>query len=365
MTVEIVVQPWILRLTLWILLGTLVVLVATIVMARLARREQARAVDRRVGPLREDVLAVVSGDDEGGSASRLAALRGRSADLVEPVLVGYLSKVRGAPADRITEVLAAHGMHRKALAGVDSVSGIRRARSAWALGTMRVDGASAAVAPLLDDRDRGVSVTAARALGLLGDAGSAHALLESVRPGRRGRGELPVWVVVESLVALGPSAAPTIGAGLESEDASTRTAAALAIGRAQHLSQAQALRDLLGRESDPVVLTAVAGALGAVGGAGDVATLLPLTEPGRARSVRLAAVLALGELGGPDAVAALADLLADPDPRLGELVAEVLVDHGGVGLTALEAHADDEGASGAAAAYGLAVHHLRRGRAGS
>lgn len=69
MTVDIVVQPWILRLTLWILLGTLVVLVATIVMARLARRGQARAVDRRLGPLREDVLAVVSGDDEGGSAS--------------------------------------------------------------------------------------------------------------------------------------------------------------------------------------------------------------------------------------------------------------------------------------------------------
>lgn len=117
---EIVVQPWVLRLSLWIMLGTVVALVATIVVARLARRERARAVTRRVGPLREDVLAVVSGDDDGRSRARLAGLHGRSADLVEPVLVGYLSKVRGAPAERITEVLAAHGMHQRALAGIDS-----------------------------------------------------------------------------------------------------------------------------------------------------------------------------------------------------------------------------------------------------
>lgn len=359
---EIVVQPWILRLSLWIMLGTVVALVATIVVARLARRERARAVTRRVGPLREDVLAVVSGDDDGRSRALLAGLRGRSADLVEPVLVGYLSKVRGTPAERITEVLAAHGMHERALAGVDSWSGTKRARSSWALGTMRADGASQAVAPLLQDRDRGVSVTAARSLGLLGDPATARSLLDAVVPGSRGRGQLPVWVVVESLVALGPAAAPTVGAALASDDASTRAVAALTIGRAQHLSQAPALRALLDHEEDPVVLTAAAGALGSVGTATDVGTLLPLARAGRPRSVRLAAALALGELGGPDAVAALADLLGDDDPRLGELVAEILVDHGPAGIAALEAHADDAGASGQAAAYGLAVHQLRRGR---
>lgn len=227
---------------------------------------------------------------------------------------------------------------------------------------MRADGAAQSVAPLLQDRDRGVSVTAARSLGLLGDPATARSLLDAVVPGSRGRGQLPVWVVVESLVTLGPAAAPTVGAALASDDASTRTVAALTIGRAQHLSQAPALRALLEHEEDAVVLTAAAGALGSVGTATDVETLLPLARAGRPRSVRLAAALALGELGGPDAVAALADLLGDDDPRLGELVAEILVDHGPAGIAALEAHGDDAGASGQAAAYGLAVHQLRRGR---
>lgn len=40
----------------------------------------------------------------------MSALRGPSVELVAPVLIGYLSKIRGTPAQRIVDVLVAHGI---------------------------------------------------------------------------------------------------------------------------------------------------------------------------------------------------------------------------------------------------------------
>lgn len=353
-------QPWLLRLSLWVLLATVVVLVATIVMARVVRRRRVRTSDRDLAPLRRDVLAIAADDDAEEAEGRLRRLSGRAVGLVEPVLVGYLSKVRGAPAQRIVDVLMAHGLARRARAGLASWSGTRRARSAWALGVMRIREAAGAVAPLLQDRDRGVSVTAARALGMMRDEDSARALLDAVAPGRRGRGGLPVWVVVEALGDLGPGSAVVVGAALDSPDASTRTTAATAIGRAQHLSQRQRLRSLVGDESDPTVLTAVAHSLGELGDPADVPALADLTAATLPRSVRLAAAAALGDIGDRTAAAALTSLLADEDPRVGELAADALIGLDRAGVDVLREAADAGGPAAASAEYGLAMHALRR-----
>lgn len=66
---EIVVQPWLLRLSLWVMLATAVALTATIVLARLTRARRQRAMTRRFGPLRQDVLALVSGEETGTPSS--------------------------------------------------------------------------------------------------------------------------------------------------------------------------------------------------------------------------------------------------------------------------------------------------------
>lgn len=363
---EVVVQPWLLRLSLWIMLATFVALAATIALARVTRRRRERAVARRVGPLREDVLALVSGEDDGDSVTRLGALKGASVDLVAPVLIGYLSKIRGAPAERIVDVLVAHGLVRRARAGVTSWSGTRRARSVWTLGVMHVGEAVTDVVPRLQDRDRAVAVTTARSLGMLGDAGAAEALLAAVAPGRRGRGELPVWVVIEALVGLGAPAADTIGRALDDDDASTRAVAAMSIGRAQHLSQRSRLRGLVTHEEDPTVLAALAEALGSLGDPADTVALTDLTAHIHPRSVRLAAVRALGDLADSRAITALGVLLADTDPRVGELSADVLVGLGSAGLSEVQAHAAGDGDAAAAADYGLAMHSLRQsaGRTG-
>ncbi|MEN3120788.1 MULTISPECIES: HEAT repeat domain-containing protein [Janibacter] len=358
---EVVVQPWILRLSLWILLATSVALATTIALARLTRHGRQRSIARRVHPLRQDVLALVSGeDDDGRAAERLRTVRGPTVDLVVPVLLGYLSKVRGAPAQRIVEILGAHGLVRRARAGVDSLSGARRARSVWVLGVMGVREAVADVAPRLQDRDRGVAVTAARSLGMLSEGSSAEDLLAAVAPGRRGRGELPVWVVVEALATMGPETAEVVGRALDSADASTRTVAAITIGRAQHLSQRARLRAVADAgEADPTVLAAVATALGALGNPADVDRLTLMTRDEHPRSVRLAAVRALGELGDRRAITVLSDLLGDHDPRMGELAADVLVGLGEPGLDRVREHATGAGPAAAAAEYGLAMRSLR------
>lgn len=357
---EVVVQPWVLRLSLWVVLATFVVLLATIVMARLVRSRRRRVITRELAPVRRDIVAIAAGDDEDGAAdARLRALHGHSVELVEPLLVGYLSKVRGAPAQQIVDILVDHGLVRRARAGLSAWSGTRRARSAWVLGVMGVREATSEIVPLLRDRDRGVSVTAARALGMLGDSGCAAALLAAVPPGRRGRGELPVWVVVEALGALGPDSAAVVGAALDSPDASTRTAAAMTIGRAQHLSQRERLRSLVGQERDPAVLAAIADSLGELGDPADVPALADMTAPTLPRSVRLAAARALGAIGDRGAAVALTVLLADEDLRVGELAADALIGLGEGGVEVLREADAAEGPAAAASAHGLAMHSLR------
>lgn len=357
---EVVVQPWVLRVSLWVMLATFVVLLATIVLARVVRSRRSRVLDRDLAPLRHDVLAIASGDDAEEAEGRLRRMRGRTVDLVEPLLIGYLSKVRGTPAQRMVDVLVSHGLVKRARAGIASWSGTRRARSAWVLGVMRVREAAGDIVPLLQDRDRGVSVTAARSLGMLREEESAEALLAALAPGRRGRGELPVWVVVEALGALGPESAPVVGEALASEDASTRAAAAMTIGRAQHLSQRHRLRALVDHESNPTVLAATAQALGELGDPGDVPALARLTDAGHSRSVRLAAIAALREVGDRTATTVLTRLLADADPRVGDLAADALTELGEEGLALLRAVVDTDAAASAAARYGLVMHSLRR-----
>uniref|UniRef100_UPI0013B04F0D HEAT repeat domain-containing protein n=1 Tax=Janibacter anophelis TaxID=319054 RepID=UPI0013B04F0D len=285
----------------------------------------------------------------------MSALRGPSVELVAPVLIGYLSKIRGTPAQRIVDVLVAHGIVRRARAGLAPWPGTRRARSAWVLGVMRIRDAVAEVLPRLQDRDRGVAVTAARSLGMLGDAEAADELLRSVAPARRGRGDLPVWVVVEALVGLDAGAADAVGRALDADDPSTRTAAAMTAGRAQHLSLRPLLRERLEHERQPVVLAALAEALGALGDPADVGPLAGLVADDHPRSVRLAAARALGELGDDRARTALGALLADTDPRVGELAADVLVGLGPAGVAEVERRAL-EPESAAAADLGLAMH---------
>lgn len=363
---DLVVSAWVLRLSLWVMAVTAVLLALTIVLARIQRRRKAARDRRQIDPIRRDVLTIASGDDEDGSSvQRLLSVPLSGLEAVDGYLVSLLSKVRGAPAQQLVGLLQRHGVVRRARDGLASSSGTRRARSAWAIGLMRVEGEARSVAPLLQDSDRGAAVTAARALGMLREDVAAGPLLRSVKPARRGRGALPAWVVTEALAQLGPGTADTVGAALLSDDPTTRAVAARAIGVAQHVSQRESLRSLLATEEDQTVLAAVAEALGRVGRPDDIPSLVDLAAPGHHQTVRLSAVRALSELGGRGSVTALAGLLSDEDARVGELAAQSLVDLDSPGIAALhevaERTSDEDDVTRAATSYGLALLELRAG----
>ncbi|MDO5503976.1 MAG: HEAT repeat domain-containing protein [Actinomycetia bacterium] len=356
---DIIIAPWLLQLSLLVIGISCVVLIAVIASARAIRRRRDRTLARELEPLRRDVLEVASGEDEGGSHERLAGLPPRLFRLVAPVLIGMLSKVRGAPSVAIVAVLAAHGAVRLAHTGLGSRSRFRRARSAWTLGLMRDESSVDELIPLLQDRDRSVAITAARALGMLGDPSAATPLLDSLEPGRRGHGGVPVWIVVDALAEIGPGVSSAVGTALRSPSPTVRAAAAQTAARAQLISLGPQIRTLLADEDDVAVLAAAATALGGHGGPADIPALNRLATADRPRSVRLAAVEALGEIGGPDSVGALLPLLTDDDAPVAEHAGQWLTRLGPQARAEVEAVASREG--GTAARYALVTSALGRG----
>jgi HEAT repeat protein len=128
------------------------------------------------------------------------------------------------------------------------------------------------------------------------------------------------------------------------------------------------LRQLLADEPQLGVRISAARALGAVGGAEDVAPLAALTVPAQPTELRRAAVLALGELGHLAAVPVLTGLLSDPDIRLAQHSGDALVQLGPSGVRALLEAAGGPGTpanreytAARVAAGSLAVARLRKG----
>lgn len=359
---EVHLPPWVLQLVLWLMLAIGVALLLVIGVARVTRRRRTGQQSRELAALRDDVLEVASGDDADGAARRrLDRLPSHLFRAVMPTLIGLLSKVRGAPARAMVSILVAHGAVTLAQVDLTARSGSRRAQAAWMLGLMRHTRSVPRVLPLLQDRDRGAAVTAARALGMLRDPRATGPLLDALQPEAQGRGGLPSWVVVEALVGLGPGAAEEIGAALRRDDATTRAAAVLALGLGQHVSQLGAVRDLVEHEQSPIVLAAAAETVGQLGSRGDVDALVRLSGAEHPRAVRAAALRSLGEIGGVPAREVLAELLADEDPRIGDLAAEQLCRLGGPGREVLHGVRGNDAAM-ASARYGLLIDALRHDR---
>jgi len=338
----------------------LAVLVAVVKLSRTLAESSRRA---RVAPYRDAVLTIAADGDEDDTASAvLRAARDRDWRAARDVVVALLGKVRGDTAETLVRLLDARGEFEQARAALRSRRAIRRARAAYLLGLARQRRDVGLLLPLLTDRSAEVRLVAARSLGAAGDPAAAPALFGALGL-VRGQPGIPAAVAAEALLNFGTGAVPAVIQALGAADATQRSAATMVAAEGALSATAPRLRQLLAHEPELDVRISAVRALGRVGGADDVAILAALTGSAQPTAQRRAAVLALGELGHPDATPVLSGLLSDPDIRLAQHSGDALVQLGPPGIRALLEAASGirpQNPAGSAAAGSLTIARLRK-----
>lgn len=313
----------------------LVLTLALIVVAKTMRGRSNGRSSTLLAPYRSALIAMAAGEDEDGQAKdTLYAAPAATWVRLRPHVLAFLSKVRGLSADDLSELMSFHGGVERARAMLTSRSAVRRAHGAYVLGLVRDRCNSPLLLPLLGDPDADVRLVAARALGVIGEPLAANGVLGALRS-HDGQIGLPAWVAAEALLAMGTEITPALKTGLTSEDPAVRNVCAMVVGHGRFASAVPQLRIMLATDSEGDVRASAAVALGQIGGAGDVACLVRLTDPSETTVLRRIAATALGDLGQHESLDTLAVLLGDGDPRLARLAAESLVQIGPDGIARL------------------------------
>ncbi|NYD99610.1 HEAT repeat protein [Kineosphaera limosa] len=328
--------------------------------------QRSRTLERLAAPQRRLVLEVASGeDDDNVAADALAGLRKAEWESIRPAVIAMLAKVRGAPAEQLVRVIAAHGEVELARRRLTSGRSLHRARGAYLLGLVRAQDAVPELLELLRDPADEVRLVACRSLGFIADPAAAKAVLEAVvAPAGGDRVGVPSWVAAESLLAMGAGAQSALLAGLEHEDPRVREVAITVTNHSSLPATIEALRVRLGKETEPDLRIAMVGALGRLGDHADLPALLGAAEPNQSSGMRRAAVKALGDLGHRDAAEPLSALLPDPDRALAAAAAEALTHLGAVGIDTLHAARAQGREARRIAAAALHVARLRESAGG-
>ncbi|WP_332248742.1 HEAT repeat domain-containing protein, partial [Cellulomonas bogoriensis] len=163
-----------------VLLAVILVLALVAGLGRGVRAVRERSRRRLAAPARPVLMRVVAGEGDDRDLAWLAGLDARHWSAVEPVAAGLLGKVSGEAHGNLVGLLQRRGTLKRAARDCGSRSAVRRARGADLLGAARRREDGASLVPLLRDRDHDVRQVAARALGRIGDASAADAVLAAV-----------------------------------------------------------------------------------------------------------------------------------------------------------------------------------------
>ena len=320
----------------WVVTAVACLVMAVLVVAVKGGRQLGRlGRERRLAPLRRDVLVVATGEDtpDGAALARLAAVTGRARPDLRDLVVALLGKVRGEPAEQLVELLREQGALREAVRHTRSPLPSRRVRGLYLIGCCRDhEGLDAAVAAL-EDPSRRVRSQAVRTVGRVGDPSAAPALLRALR-----RDGIHLGDAVEALVGMGYGISGALLQALEEGDPRARTVAAHLCGIGGVRAAAPLLVTLLESHDDPTVAAAAAVALGKIGRPQDAGALSAATLHFFPFPVRHAAIAALGELGVEGAVPVLTRHLDDPSSQVAEAAAEALIALGPRGRRAVVEH---------------------------
>ncbi|HET6848279.1 MAG TPA: HEAT repeat domain-containing protein [Gaiellales bacterium] len=249
-----------------------------VAIARAGRRRQL-LLDR----YRDAVVEFVGLDDDTPPEplTRLRTSEQRSA--VGELLAEYAGTVRGESRARVAAFVADQGYAAAAARDLHAVRAWRRGTATKTLGDFGVVSSVDELADALRlDRSRQVRVSAARAIGRVGDARGTVDLI-----GACAAGSVPAGIVAQALLDIGEPALPWLLGALASDERRVRVVACRVVG-------------LMGVGADADVVAALQAA----------ATTDPVVD------VRVAACEALGRVGGLDAALSLAAATADAEPSV-------------------------------------------------
>lgn len=305
--------------SLWVAASAVLLLLLAIATVRATRTWRTYRSALILEPLADDLLAVSCGEDpEGLGAARLVAVPRRHRAILERAIVSRLEFLRGTTARALTDVLEAWGVRPRWARACRSLIASRRAAAVTDIGLLGDPALTGVVLPLLCDRNLRVRTSAVRAMGRMQSTEGAVGVLASVVP--TPRGNVPMWVAMEGLAF--PTAEDAVRTAITDDSPQVRAAAAHAATLSGWPSIAAQLRRALPRENDPGVRTHQIRALGVVGSDRDTAVLQDLLIPDAPRTLRVAAIGALAELGGNPRV--LAQLLEDSDATVSRAAAFAL-----------------------------------------
>ncbi len=300
---------------------------------RLVRTYRQGRRRRLAAPVRAVLLELLCApeDEQSELLDRIAPADKRTWKALEPTVAAMLGKVSGRARTALVLLYERRGSPADAVARLRSRSAARRGRAAQVLGRLRHRPATESLCRLLDDRDREVRLTAARALGHIGDPVAVPHLLESLR----GKRTVPPAVVTAALTSLGPDAVPRVTAGLGDPAPLVRAVAIEVLGVTGAITRTPDIVRALWEDPETEVRIRAARALGRLGMPDGLEPLLAGLRPGQPVTLRTVAAGALGNLGAVAATGPLKEVLGDADPHVAGTAARALLRLGPAGEAAL------------------------------
>lgn len=329
----------------------------TIAVIRAVRRLQKRRYAPRTAAPRRLLLALAASGEETDLAElvRMPRPHWRA---IETTAFQMLGKVRGHAHDALAEVFHRRGLSNRARRNLRRPGGCRRARAAYALGSLHDTAAVPDLSRLLSDRRTDVRVAAVQALGRIGDARATRPLIDSLSSAR----PTPSLLVAQALCQIGRPAVPDLIAALRHDDALVRLTALDALRLLGAADAGAQVAQLLDDDPSPQVREAAATTLGRIGTYTALRPLLAAASPLEPAPLRAAAAHALGELGIAAAAQPLVALLPSGDHQVSRAAATALLRAGPEGAAALATIATGTDNASAYAREALALAELDRQR---
>ena len=242
---------------------------------------------------------------------------------VAELLAEYTGTVRGESRSRVAAFVTEQGYAAAAERDLHARQSWRRGMAAKTLGDF---GVAASVGRLADTLRRDarpqVRVSAARALGRVGDAEATADLIDACAAG-----SVPAGIVAQALLDIGEHALTQLLGAIASTERGVREVACRVVGlmgAGADPGVIAALQSAATTDAEPSVRAVACEALGRVGGL-DAAVAVAAATADTEASVRCAACDAAARLAAPEAGAAVARALDDSEPEVRRAAARAAV----------------------------------------